>query len=238
MAMVRFTRYNLRTSDPDAARAFYLDVMGDRFWTPIVGLMRLPELAAARGAPPHWLGQVGVADVEGTIRRIVGLGGEQLGPTSPSGNGGIHAVFRDPFGAVLAVSDDAPVPGDDPVTWHLLLSADELRAFEWYHELFGWTAAGRVDMGPELGRYQRFAWETHGPIAGSVANTARLPHVHPQWLFCFGVGHLADTVDRIRARGGHVMDPVATPDGDLVAPCEDPLGAAFAVYQPGAAAAT
>jgi predicted enzyme related to lactoylglutathione lyase len=231
MTTSRFARYHLRSTDPDAARTFYLEVMGDRFWTPAVGLVPLPERAAARGAPPHWLGQVGVTVVESTTRRIVALGGEQLGPTCRTGNGALHAVLRDPFGAVLAVSGDATAPGDEPVDWHLLLAVDEARAFAWYQDLFGWIAGDHVDLGADLGRHQRFAWQKGGPIAGSVANTAQWPHVHPQWLFCFGVADLAATVDRIRTRDGHVIDTVATPDGDLVAPCEDPQGAAFALYQ-------
>jgi len=45
-----------------------------------ISVATLPEPARARGAPAHWLGHVGVADVDATADRIVALGGEQLGP--------------------------------------------------------------------------------------------------------------------------------------------------------------
>jgi len=64
----RFCRVQLRTTDVASARAFYAAVLGDGVATDIVPL---PDEAAARGAPPHWLGHIGVDDVDASARAFV-----------------------------------------------------------------------------------------------------------------------------------------------------------------------
>src|SRR6185295_17780185 len=65
MTIHTFARYDLRTTDPGAAR---------------LAVWQLHEQARARGAPAHWLGNVGVTDVDATLRRWLALGAEPLGP--------------------------------------------------------------------------------------------------------------------------------------------------------------
>jgi predicted enzyme related to lactoylglutathione lyase len=231
MAGSRFCRYEFRTNDMNAARAFYTDVFGSQLWGPDVTLAPLPERAAARGAPAHWLGHIGIRDVEETAERLVALGGQQLGPTRRSTDQSSHAVLRDPFGAVMAVSAEMPTAGRAPVAWHLLHTQDHERAFASYAALFGWIATEVLDFGPETGRQQAFAWDKSGGSVGSMASTARLPDVHPHWLFFFHVVDIEDSLARARARGAKVLGPMLTPNGDLVAPCDDPQGAAFGLYQ-------
>lgn len=231
----RFRRYELLTRDQGAARTFYQAVLGSSFWDAGVSLAPLPEQAAARGAPNHWLGHIGASDVAGMVERIVAVGGQQLGPTRPGGGGpssssSSRTVLRDPFGAVLAVSAE-PETSPTPVAWHMLHSEDHERAFAWYAALFGWVATELVDLGPVLGRHQRFAWDEGRPNVGSVANTARLPGVHPHWLFCFPVTDIEDACARVRAGGGEALPSSETPSGDRVVACHDPQGAAFALHQ-------
>lgn len=76
-----------------------------------------------------------------------------------------------------------------------------------------------------------FSWDGTTQPAGSTSNLARRPHVHPQWLFFFRTEDLDISVARVRAAGGLTLPIVATAGGDLVAPCEDPQGAAFGLYQ-------
>jgi predicted enzyme related to lactoylglutathione lyase len=226
----RFGHYQLRTTDVNAARAFYTDLCGADFWSDRITVATLPERAAARGAPAHWLGHIGVADVEATVGRFVVAGAERLGPVEPGG-GALQAVLRDPFGAIVAVSSAQPTPFTDHVAWHLLHSQDEARAFATYSSLFGWSPKEAHDLGPELGRHQSFTWDDAARPVGSVANTARLPHIHPQWLFFFRVASLDDSLAKVRAHGGLALSPVQMQNGALVAPCDDPQGAAFGLYQ-------
>jgi uncharacterized protein len=232
--MDRFFRYELRTTDVEAGRAFYSAVLGAGFWEMDVSVVPLPERIRALGAPSNWLGYVGVADVEGTVGRMVGLGGLQLGPVSRGGGGEAQAVLRDPFGAVLAVSGAAAAAAGERTTavvWHLLNAQDEARGFALYAELFGWVAGEAVDLGAERGRHQLFAWDGAGRSAGSVANTARPPRIHPQWLYFFGVPDIAAGVEKVRAGGGLALETLRTSTGDLAVACDDPQGAAFGLYQ-------
>jgi hypothetical protein len=42
---------------------------------PVAGLMNMPEDGQKTGAPPHWIGYVGVDDVDSVVDRIKQLGG-------------------------------------------------------------------------------------------------------------------------------------------------------------------
>jgi predicted enzyme related to lactoylglutathione lyase len=227
----RFCHYQLRTKDMNAARAFYADIFGSQFWDAGVSLIALPERAAAQGAPAHWLGHIGVHQVDAIAGRIVALGGQPLGPTQRAAEGRSVAVLRDPFGAVMALSSETGAPQRAPVTWHLLSVHDEVRAFAAYAVLFGWTATERVDLGPGRGCHQMFAWEQAGTNVGSVASTARSPQIHTQWLFFFPVADLEASRARVQAAGGLALEAIDMSNGDLVAPCDDAQGAAFGLYQ-------
>lgn len=224
-----FARYILRTTDLAGARAFYAQVAGPSFWSGAVALASLPERVAALGAPPHWLGVIAAGDAESMTVRVEALSGQRLGP--PRGGAGPGpVVLRDPFGAIVALSSEAGGEGRSPVAWHLHASLDHLGAFAAYAGWFGWTADPAVDLGPELGRHQPFRWDGTGPIAGSMADLARRPGVHPQWLFFFPVPDLDGALDRVRSRGGAVLGRTRTARGDL-APCEDAQGAAFGLLE-------
>ncbi len=87
----RFAWYELVTTEMEAAKAFYTEVMGwgaldasvpSRAYilfaagnVPLGGLMDLPEDARKAGAKPGWLGYVGVDDVDAAADRIKRLGG-------------------------------------------------------------------------------------------------------------------------------------------------------------------
>jgi predicted enzyme related to lactoylglutathione lyase len=51
----------------------------------------------------------------------------------------------------------------------------------------------------------------------------------PHWLFHFGVDSLDRAIDAVRAGGGYVVGPIALPNGERVAVCDDSQGAAFAM---------
>jgi len=228
--MNRFCHYELRTTDVDAARAFYSDLLGARFWEDSISVGELPAQAAARGAPPHWLGHIGVDDVVGTMLRFVQSGATQLGPAARTGNDA-GAILRDPFGAIVALTSTSPTPRADRVGWHLLSARDEALAFATYAELFRWTSLQALDLGPERGRHVTFTWDGTTEAVGSTSNVARLPHVHPQWLFFFPMENLDESLARVRTSGGLTLPVVVTADGNLVATCDDPQGAAFGLYQ-------
>ncbi len=232
MSIDRFVSYQLRTSEVEAARAFYADLLGNEIWGPDVEVAPLPPAAVARGARPHWLGQIGVQDFEGTLGRMVALGAQQLGVTERLADGGRRAAVRDPFGAVLALKSGPAPQSRGLVLWHALNVTDHRQAMAAYAALFGWTALQEVPI-EGVGTNQLFGWDGSGQAVGSVADSARRAEVHKHWLFMFRVPDAAAAVARVRAQGGAAKDPVRTPRGDLVAACDDLQGAAFGVYQRG-----
>jgi predicted enzyme related to lactoylglutathione lyase len=239
MMISPFSRYDLRTTDPDAARNFYSDVVGlDLTATPtseepsMLAVWLLHEQARARGVPPHWLGHIGVTDVEATVRRLLELGSERLGPTVQVNDGTAYATLRDPSGAVVAVRASTRSPRGTPVSWHQLHTRDLDRAWAEYSELFGWRHTETLDVADPVGGHRMFAWDDSGKSVGSMANTARWPGVHAHWLFYFPVVDLDASVATVREKGGQVLgNPVVLPNGDRIAPCDDPQGAAFGLLQ-------
>jgi predicted enzyme related to lactoylglutathione lyase len=238
-----FSWYELRTTDTASAQAFYADVLdfqvrsspgADLFCVaeqPVAGLSTLPERAAARGAPAHWLGHIGVEDVDGVAQRILALGGEPLGPMRKAADGTQIAVLRDPFGSVLALRSKLEPVSRGVVVWHELNTRDRERAWSMYADLFGWTLTQTLDLGLDVGPYPMFAWDQTLRSVGGMVNSALLPHVHTHWLFYFSVRDLEDTLCRVRARGGKVNGPLTLPGGDRVAQCDDPQGAAFGLRE-------
>lgn len=232
MTIQRFCRYELRTTDVAAARAFYEHVLGGSSWGPELSIVPLPEPARARGAPSHWLGQIGVPDVTTTLSRLVEAGSLQLGPTQSLPGDQARAIVRDPFGTIVGITSDVIEPSGRHVVWHQLHTEDHARALAVYGALFGWKGTELIDLGPERGGlHQHFAWDDSGRAAGAMSSTVRLPAVHPQWLFFFGVTDLEATIADVRARGGLVLPSHRTASGDLVVGCDDPQGAAFGLWQ-------
>jgi predicted enzyme related to lactoylglutathione lyase len=227
---MRFCRYDLRTTDLAAARAFYPELLGPGFWQAPLSLSPLPEPARAAGAVPHWLGHVGVTDVEAAAAGFVALGGQRVGPTLRTADGAPFALLRDPWGALLAVSVVGP-PSREPVCWHQLVTADRQRALTLYAAAFGWTETGSVELGGGMGTSGTFAWQAGAETVGGMASATRLPEIHPQWLFSFPVPDVTAAMGRVRALGGLALEPVRSSSGDLVAACDDPQGAAFALHQ-------
>lgn len=225
----RFCRIELRTTDVPAARLFYRGLLGDEG----ADIVPLPAEALARGARPHWLGQLGVADVESAVRAFVAEGATPLGPIRPAAGGGAVAILRDAGGAVVALATPPSAPVRADVVWHALNTTDLARATASYCALFGWQLTDTVDLGP-LGQHQMFTWSSGGGRVGSVGSMAGIagrPGVHPHWLFHFRVPVLEPALAMVRAAGGLVLDPVTLPGGARIAVCDDPQGAAFALQQ-------
>src|SRR6516164_6559219 len=170
----RFVWYELMTTDTEAARAFYAEVVG---WgtqdasmpgmaytlftaggASISGLMGLSEDARKSGLRPSWLGYVGVNDVDATADRIKELGGAVHVPPTDIPNISRFSVAVDPQMATIALfkwlkgGQEQPPALDAPggVGWHELIAADWEKAFAFYRELFGWqkAQADTSAMGP------------------------------------------------------------------------------------------
>lgn len=254
----RFVWYELMTSDPDAAIAFYTDVVGwgtmpfdgapmpYTMWTkgerPVGGVLEMP----AEAAPPTWMGHVRVDDVDAVAARVEERGGSILhGPESLE-EVGRWVVFADPQGAVISAfrpetesnGSDEPEPGD--VSWHELATSDHEAAFEFYADLFGWEKDHAMDMG-EAGVYQMYNGGGR-MLGGMYDQSPDMPGPggsgRPAWLYYLRVADLDGAVEKVRSGGGTVVvEPMEVPGGSRIAVAIDPQGAAFGLHE-GAAEGT
>jgi predicted enzyme related to lactoylglutathione lyase len=247
----RFLWYDLMTSDEGASIDFYSQIVGwgatpweegDMPYTmwnvgkvPIGGVMALPQEVVAQGVPPHWLAYIGTNDVKATVAKAVELGGHIERDTTDIPSAGSFAVLSDPQGAVFAVyrpAGDAPghegPPNEGEFSWHELATTDYEAAFSFYGELFGWNKAEPMDMG-ELGVYQIYG-RKELPLGGMFNKPAEMPGP-PFWLYYIMIPDVNAGVEKIKELGGQILNgPMEVPDGDLIAQCLDPQGAAFAIH--------
>jgi len=245
----RFLWYELMTTDMEAAKAFYVDVVG---WgtreaplegTPytlftaggasVSGMMGFPDGARELGFRPTWLGYVGVNDVDAAADRIKQLGGAVHVSPRDVPNISRFAVAVDPQMATIAVvkwvddSERRPAPPSTlgHVGWHELVAADWEKVWPFYAALFGWQKA-EADTGA-MGTYQLFSAEGE-TIGGMFTKRPTVPI--PFWLYYFNVGDIDLAVQRVKAGGGHVVDgPIQVPGGRWIVQCVDPQGAIFAL---------
>lgn len=113
----------LATTDVDAAKAFYSEIIGWSFdempnmaggtyWIPksgddmAGGLMAMPP-AAPEGTPPHWMSYIAVDDVDAAVAKVGGLGGAVLAEAFDIPDVGRMAVIQDPQGAVVSLMTPA-----------------------------------------------------------------------------------------------------------------------------------
>ena len=255
----RFVWYDLMTTDQEKAIDFYSEVVGwttedwpqapTRYpmWKPAAGGMiggsvPLPADQAKGGVPQHWIGYIATPNVDETIEAAKQLGANVLSPPIDIPTVGRSAVLTDPQGAVFAIftpEGDAPghegAPAEGEVSWHELYTTDWEAAFDFYSKLFGWQKGQAMDMGP-MGTYQIIT--RNGRDIGGLMNKpdASMPSA---WSYYFRVPDINDVVNRIKARGGQVLNgPMEVPGGDIIVNASDPQGGMFSVHQVKAAQAS
>jgi uncharacterized protein len=246
----RFVWYELMTTDMEAAKAFYANVVG---WgtrdasmpgmaytlftaggAAVGGLMVLPEDARKKmGAKPSWIGYVGVNDVDAAADRIKHLGGTVHVPPKEIPNISRFSVVSDPQMATLALfkwlkpdqAEPAELSTPGRVGWHELLATDWEQAMAFYGELFGWQKAD-ADIGA-VGTYALFSAGGR-TIGGMFTKPAMVPV--PFWLYYFNVGDIDAAAKRVKAGHGQILNgPIAVPGGNWIVQCTDPQGAMFAL---------
>ena len=250
-----FVWYELMTSDPKAACAFYAQVLGwshapsgmpDMDYTlvsagphQVGGVMALPPEAAAAGARPGWMGYVAVADVDASAQAVQAAGGQVCHPPTDIPGIGRFATVTDPQGAVLCLFRDnggssyTPPPDGTPGTvgWHELMAGSLEGAWPFYSREFGWAKSEAIDMGP-MGTYQLFSLGAGSPaIGGMMTRPPQMPVA--AWQFYFNVPAIDAAVEHTKAGGGQVLNgPMQVPGGSWVVNAVDPQGAMFSMVAP------
>ena len=243
----RFVWYELMTTDMEAARAFYADVvgwgtedasspeMGYTLFTTgggsVSGLMGLSPDARKRGAKPSWIGYVGADDVDDTAERIKSLGGLVHVPPNDIPKVSRFSVVADPQRATLALikgregAQQQPPQADAPghVVWRELIASNWEKAFVFYNTLLGWQKAS---ASPDpTGIYQEFSAGTEA--IGGMFNRPD-GAAFSVWLYYFGVSDIEAAAKQIVALGGKIIyGPLTVPGAARLIQCRDPQGAVF-----------
>jgi hypothetical protein len=249
----KFVWYEYMGNDLKAAVDFYAHVIG---WTaqdagmadfeyqvvsaggtPVAGMMAIPADAKAMGAKPGWMGYVWVENVDAALPKLMAAGGKVFKAPSDIPGVGRFAVVADPYGGAFMLfrdSDGNPPPrppGGTPglVGWHELHADDGAKAFAFYSDFFGWNKDGEFDMGP-IGLYHLFNTR-HGEQGGITTRAPQTPMSF--WLYYFNAEAIDEAVERVKARGGQIINgPHQVPGGQWIVQAHDPQGAMFALVAP------
>ena len=227
--------YELMTTDPDGATAFYGSVVpgweigqpigGDQDYRMINrgdggfagGVLRLTSEMQQHGAKPLWMGYVGVDDVDDAVARIEAKGGKALMPPFDIPQGRI-AMVADPQGNPFYVMKPVP-PTDKPdavsdvfspteeqrVAWNELSTADPVVARNFYGELFGWTSDEFMSMG-EQGEYRFLAHD--GTTIGATYKPQDEGFAGKKptgWRYYIRVPSVGQAAEAAKANGGNVL---------------------------------
>lgn len=245
--------YELQTTDPDASKRFYDDVIG---WTVeakpsgemdyrmidtgdglVGGVMRLTPEMTGGGARPTWLFYIGVDDVDATTGAITAAGGGvTMGPWDVPGVGRM-AMVTDPQGVPFYVmrgaSDGTSTAYDrtgmGKCNWNELTTTDQAGAHDFYATVFGWSYPDRMAMGP-MGDYV-FVSAGDQPIGATMT---RQPDGPPSaWRFYFRAPDIDAAARKVMAGGGAIHHgPVEVPGGEWTILASDPHGVIFGVVGP------
>ncbi len=244
--------YDLMTTDPEAALAFYAPITG---WTsdqidrptdgsppytvikaagqPIGGVLPLPGEVAAAGAPPHWIAHVHVDDVDAMAAKVESLGGRIHRPGTDIPSVGRFAMVADPQGGpftLFAPTEEltAVTEGEGTFSWAELNTTDHEAAWDFYSNLLGWQRRGAMEM-PPVGTYLMFE-DASSATKGGMWSFAAKMNAPVHWLYYVTVRDADAAVAAIQATGGRVLNGPIDIEGGRIAQCMDPQGAAFAVY--------
>jgi predicted enzyme related to lactoylglutathione lyase len=243
----RFVWYDCLAKDPQAAIAYYGEVVGwksQRFGEshytmflgsqgPVGGVMELPAEAAKMGAPPHWMANVVVADVDAAVKQVEKLGGKVYKTPEEIPTVGRFAVVADREGASISLFTPA---GDMPLhdttkegefCWNELMTTDQASALSFYGEIFGWKKLDEMDMGP-MGKYVLFGVGDK-QLGGMMKKpTAEMPTA---WGYYIAVADLAAATTRATKMGGKLLNGPMDVPGGRISQFVDPQGAFFSLHQ-------
>jgi predicted enzyme related to lactoylglutathione lyase len=242
----KFIWFELVSTDPARAQAFYGEVVGWR----VVPWQAGPETyemiysgetmlggyaaPASAGEPARWLSYVSVADVDAAARTAAANGGKVVQAPFDAPGAGRMARILDPQGAELCLftkETDDPAdrePSQGEFFWTELHTPDPVAALAFYEKVVGFSNRA-LDMGP-AGTYHIISGG--GADRGGVSAHI-LPGERPYWLPYIKVDDPDAAVARARKLGGTVqLGPIDIPNAGRAGYLADPTGASIAVMHP------
>jgi uncharacterized protein len=243
----KFVWADLVTDDVPAARKFYAQLFGWKFWDmgnytiaanedrPLCGMFQRPRPADRPQAKPRWFGYISVNNVEKAQRAVKEAGGRELAAPQQMPKRGEQAVFADAEGAVFGVvksssgdpEDFLAEPGD--WIWVELLSRDARKAAEFYRAVAGYQIAENT----ATNRLSDYVLTSKGYARATVRGIPKdRSEVNPNWLLFVRVKNVAESVAQTKQLGGQVMlEPKPELFGGKLAVIADPTGAAIGLLE-------
>jgi predicted enzyme related to lactoylglutathione lyase len=257
-----FIWYELMTTDPDGAAAFYGAVVGWNIvgqpdpaaggpdYRHIIrsdgsgngGVLGLTKDMCDNGARPCWLGYLYVADVDAAVKAIAADGGQSLMPAFDLDVGRI-AMVADPQGLPLYVMTPIPPAGKEG-------EASDVYD-RWAEQHVSWNELYTPDLdGAKRFYAKHFNFEFNesmpmGPMGDycfidlggeTIGAMMQKPEPMPTglWSFYIRVADLDAAIAAVKAGGGQVINgPMEVPDGDRIINGIDPQGAPFSLVARG-----
>jgi hypothetical protein len=242
----KFVWADLVTDDVPAARKFYAQLFGWRFWEmgsytiavnddrPLCGMFQRPR-PKDRAAEPRWFGYISVRSVGRAQEAVTKAGGRVLAAPQKMPKRGEQAVFADPegalFGVVKSSSGDPPgflaEPGD--WIWIQLLSRDAKKASEFYRVVGGYDVLENTASN----RLSDYVLASEG-YARTTVRTLRSANVkvQPTWLPFVRVKNVGESVALAKQLGGKAwIEPKPELFDGKVAVLADPTGAAVGILE-------
>ena len=242
-----FNWVDLATTDQEAAKAFYADLLGweyedlpvgeDQFYSmarvdgkDVAAIANQPQPQRDAGVPPIWQSYVSVDSADDAAEKAAELGGQvHAGPFDVM-EAGRMAVIQDPQGAFFMVWEPRDnigaklVNAHGALSWNEHYSPDPDGAAEFYGGLFGWETSA-MDQMPM--KYLVISNEGKGNGGMTVPPA---PEVPPSWLVYFAVDDIDDALGKVQELGGTTMMGPTDIGIAKIAVASDPQGAAFALY--------
>jgi predicted enzyme related to lactoylglutathione lyase len=241
-----FCWVDLATTDPEAAKSFYGDVLGwsyqdlptDGGDTYSLAMLEASQVAAIysmppsqQGAPPHWVSYVSVDSADDAAKRAEDLGGNVLMEPTDIMTAGRMAVIQDPTDAVVAVWEAkehfgaALVNQHGTLCWNELMTKDPDAATSFYCGLFGWKSEPFGDNYTVFMNGER-------PGGGMILLEEEMGPVPPNWSVYFCVDDCDAIQQHAVSLGGAVrMPPMDFPEVGRACVLGDPQGGTFAVIK-------
>jgi uncharacterized protein len=236
----KFVWHEQVSDDPGQAQSFYTQLFGwgteamnaqgmDYTMISSGGQTHGGFSTAMEGAPPpHWLGHVGVENLDETIEKAKGAGGKiAAGPFDMEGVGRM-AILLDPQGAHVSAyqSHGEGSGGAGVFVWDELGTTDADGAQRFYEEVFGWTTK---DMGEDFGGYRIFH-RGEEQVAGLMKNPD--PSIPAAWTPYVGVEDTDAACKKAIELGAQaIVEPMDVPTVGRFAILKDPQGAVFGIIK-------
>jgi predicted enzyme related to lactoylglutathione lyase len=129
-----------------------------------------------------------------------------------------HADYDGHF--IVEVS--MPDPANGKICYIEIPATDVSRSSEFYSRAFGWTIRQRGDGATAFD-------DTTGQVSGAWV-TGRPPH-DPGLVVYIMVENAEIAVEKIKANGGDIVQPIGGDPGEITARFRDPGGNILAIYQ-------